>query len=264
MSKLILVGAGPGDEELITLKGLKALKNADVVLYDALINQKLLTHCRSSCHLVYVGKKPGLHQYQQIYINDMIIDYARQFETVVRLKGGDPFVFGRGHEELTHATEHGIEVEVIPGVTSAIAVPALSGIPITKRGVNESFWVVTGTTSAGHFSRDMKMAAQSTASVVILMGMKNLTEIIRLFKKYRSEDEPVAVIQNGTFENERQGFGTLQSIIEVVNKKALKSPAIILIGKVVNERPEPVIADIMYNEAYLDQTRAKPLLSRKK
>ena len=251
MSKLILVGAGPGDEELITLKGLKALENADVVLYDALVNQKLLAHCGSSCHLVYVGKKPGLHQYQQIYINDMIVDYARQYETVVRLKGGDPFIFGRGHEELTHAMEHGIEVEVIPGVTSAIAVPALSGIPLTKRGVNESFWIVTGTTSSGHFSQDMKMAARSTASVVILMGMKNLPEIIKLFKKYRSENEPVAVIQNGTFESERRGFGTLQSIIEVVNEKALKSPAIILIGEVVNERPEPVKEDIMLQQSIL-------------
>ena len=248
MGKLILVGAGPGDEELITLKGLKALQNADVVLYDALASHKLLEHCKPGCQLIYVGKKPGLHQYQQIYINDMIIDCARQYGTVVRLKGGDPFVFGRGHEELTHARNHGIEVEVVPGVTSAIAVPAMSGIPLTKRGVNESFWVVAGTTSSGHFSRDLRMAAQSTASVVILMGMKNLPDIIKLFKTYRAENEPVAVIQNGTCKNERKGFGTLQSITEVVNAKALKAPGIILIGEVVNERTDQVAAALCYNK----------------
>ena len=253
MGKLMLVGAGPGDMELITVKGVKALQNADVVLYDALANHALLEYCKPGCHVVYVGKKPGLHWYQQIYINDMIVAYARQYETVVRLKGGDPFVFGRGHEELTYAMEHGIEVEVVPGVTSAIAVPAMLGIPLTKRGVNESFWVVTGTTASGHFSQDMRMAAQSTASVVILMGMKRLPEIIKLFKKYRAEDEPVAVIQNGTCENECKAFGTLQSIVDVVNKKALKAPAIILIGEVVNKRQEQVATTLCYDQAWLDQ-----------
>ncbi len=129
MSKLLLIGAGPGDPELITLKAIRGLQEADVVLYDALVNKELLKHCRPDCELVYVGKKPGIHQYQQIYINDMIVDNAKRYETVVRLKGGDPFVFGRGHEELEHARAHGIAVEVIPGISSALSVPALSEIP---------------------------------------------------------------------------------------------------------------------------------------
>ena len=172
MSELILVGAGPGDPELITLKAINALKKADVVLYDALANDEFLNYCRPDCIKVYVGKKPGIHSYQQIFINDMIVDYARQYQRVVRLKGGDSFVFGRGHEELECARAHGIEVTIVPGISSSISVPALNEIPLTKRGVNESFWVVTGTTVDHEMSNDINLAAQSSATVVILMGMK--------------------------------------------------------------------------------------------
>ncbi|UII34436.1 uroporphyrinogen-III C-methyltransferase [Fulvivirga ulvae] len=232
MGKLILVGAGPGDADLITLKGLKALKNADVVLYDALANSSLLEYCKESCIKIYVGKKAGLHQYQQIYINAMIVDYATRYNNVVRLKGGDPFVFGRGHEELEHAEQNGIEVEVIPGISSSLAVPATNHIPLTKRGVNESFWVVTGTTSNGSFSKDMAYAARSSATVVILMGMKNLKLITELFSYYRDEYEPVGIIQNGTHNNQKEVFGYLGNIVSRAEDLQIKSPAIIIIGQV--------------------------------
>lgn len=232
MGKLILVGAGPGDAELITLKGIKALQNADVVLYDALANSSLLEYCKGDCIKIYVGKKAGLHQYQQIYINAMIVDYALRYSQVVRLKGGDPFVFGRGHEELEHAEQNGIEVEVIPGISSSLAVPAINHIPLTKRGVNESFWVVTGTTTNGSFSKDMAYAAQSSATVVILMGMKNLKLITELFSYYRDEYEPVGIIQNGTHENQQEVFGNLGNIAGKAEDLQIKSPAVIIIGQV--------------------------------
>lgn len=234
MSSLLLIGAGPGDPELITLKAINGLKKADVVLYDALVNEELLKYCAPTCELVYVGKKPGIHQYQQIYINDMIVGYGSKYEYVVRLKGGDPFVFGRGHEEMEHAQRHGMHVEVIPGITSAISVPAMSGVPLTKRGVNESFWVVTGTTSSMKLSSDVLLAAQSSATVVILMGMRHLTEIVDLFTTFRGSNEPIGIIQNGTRQNEKSVFGKMESIIDQVEQKKIESPAIIVIGEVVN------------------------------
>lgn len=233
MSKVYLVGAGPGDPELITIKAIKALQKADVVLYDALANESLLDYCSPSCVRVYVGKKAGIHEYQQIYINDMLVDFARSHSHVVRLKGGDPFVFGRGHEEMEHVQAHGIEVEVIPGISSSMAVPALSGIPVTRRGVNESFWVVTGTTSNLDPSGDLVQAARSSATLIILMGMKNLDRIVEAVSAERGDNEPIEIIQNGTCENERIVFTTLDQVQDRVQEAGLGSPAIIVIGEVV-------------------------------
>ncbi|MEM6644358.1 MAG: uroporphyrinogen-III C-methyltransferase [Bacteroidota bacterium] len=233
MSKLFLVGAGPGDPELITLKALNALKKADVVLYDALANEALLDYCADGCEKIYVGKKPGIHQFQQIFINDLIVDCARKYINVVRLKGGDPFVFGRGYEELEHARVAGMEIEIIPGISSAMSVPAVNEIPVTCRGVNESFWVVTGTTREEEVSRDVMLAAQSSASVMVLMGMKRLHEIVTKFKMARGAGEPIAIIQNGTKHNQKEAVGTLGSIEALVQKKEISSPAIIIIGEVV-------------------------------
>lgn len=231
--KLYLVGAGPGDEELITLKGVKALKEANVVLYDALANSKLLNYCLPETKLVYVGKRAGKHSEQQQGINELIVEHSKSNDVVVRLKGGDPFVFGRGYEEKEYAERHGIHVEVIPGISSALAVPTSQNIPITKRGANESFWVITGTTKDDELSKDMELAAQSSATVVVLMGMKKLSLIIKLFKKFRGADEPVAVIMNGTCENESAGIGSLSTIETVVMEKELASPSVIVIGEVV-------------------------------
>ncbi|REE05600.1 uroporphyrinogen-III C-methyltransferase [Marinoscillum furvescens] len=233
MSRLIVVGAGPGDPELITLKAVSALKSADVVLYDALANEELLDICAPYCEKIYVGKKCGLHQFQQVLINDMIVDYGKKYDTVVRLKGGDPFVFGRGYEELAHAKSHGMEVEVVPGITSALAVPALSQIPATSRGVSTSFWVMTGTTTSLEVSDDLRIAARSQATLVILMGMRQLNTIVERVADVRGQDEPVAIIQNGTLPEERSVWGTLATIQDQVEKETIGSPAIIVIGEVV-------------------------------
>ncbi len=235
--KLTLAGAGPGDSELISVKGLNALKEADVVLYDALVSPELLSNAPNAL-TVYVGKRAGHHEKTQDEINQLIVEYALQYGHVVRLKGGDPFVFGRGHEEIEHAEKFGIETAVIPGISSAIAVAGLHKIPITRRGVSESFWVITGATSDGRVSDDVKLAAQSNATIVILMGLGKLAEIAQVFKDAGKSKLSVAVIQNGSLPDEKIAFGTIDTIESVVKEKGLKAPAIIIIGEVVRLSPE--------------------------
>lgn len=240
--KLSLVGAGPGDPDLITVKGMKAIEQADVILYDALIDKTLLNYASSTAIRIFVGKRGGRDYIQQEEINKLIVEYAFQYGHVVRLKGGDPFVFGRGHEEIEHAHSFGITTEIVPGITSSISVPELQGIPVTRRGVSESFWVITGSTKEGKLSEDLKLAAQSTATVVILMGMRKLPEIVSLYRTLNKENTPVGIIQNGSTQQEKMGFGTLDNIMDVVAEKGLKSPAIIIIGRVVETHPEMVNA----------------------
>ena len=234
--KLTVVGAGPGDPDLITLKAIKALKSADVVLYDALINVDLLDYASQGSEKIFVGKRKGCYAYQQDQINELIVSRAKSHGHVVRLKGGDPFIFGRGAEEMDYVQQFGVETAVVPGISSAMAVPAYQGIPLTKRGASESFWVITGTTKSHQLSNDVILASKSTATVVILMGMGKLNEIVKVFSKEGKQDTPVAIIQNGTTKNEKFGVGTIETIIEVVSEKELSSPAIIVIGEVVRER----------------------------
>src|SRR5690606_37754072 len=163
-SKITLVGAGPGGTDLISLRGLKALAKADIVLYDALVSEELLQYCPQAVQKIYVGKRSSQHAYRQDEINQMLVDYAISHGHVVRLKGGDPFVFGRGYEEIEFAQKRNIETEVIPGISSAIGVPSLQGIPITHRGTTESFWVITGTTSSGKIAQDVYTAAKTSRS----------------------------------------------------------------------------------------------------
>jgi len=233
--KVTLIGAGPGDVDLITVKGVKALQNAKVVLYDALVNRALLSYVAESSLKIFVGKRKGCHTYSQDKINELIIQNALLHKNVVRLKGGDPFIFGRGAEEIEYIESFGIETEVISGISSAMAVPASQGISLTKRGVSESFWIITGTTSEDKLSHDISLAAQSTATVVILMGMSKLKEIVAVFKKFHKENVPTAIIQNGTTTLEKIGLGTINSILEVVNQNKLSSPAVIVIGEVVKK-----------------------------
>lgn len=233
--KVTLVGAGPGDPDLLTLKAVKALAEANVVLYDALANDEIVAHAPKNAIKIFVGKKIGNHAYTQDQINQLIVDNALTYGNVVRLKGGDPFIFGRGSEEIEFAESFGIETIVIPGISSVVAVPASQGISITKRGVSESFWAITGTTSDRKLSSDVALAAQSSATVVILMGMHKLPQIIDLFQKEAKGDLPVAIIQNGTTSDEKVGVGTVDSILEVVKEKQLSSPAIIILGSVVRE-----------------------------
>ena len=243
--KLTVVGAGPGDEELITLKAIKAIQSAHVILYDALINESLLKHASEGVELIFVGKRKGCYAFQQEQINDLIVTKAKEKGHVVRLKGGDPFIFGRGAEEIDYVRQFGLEAYVVPGISSALAVPAYQGIPLTKRGSSESFWVVTATTKNNALSKDVALAAKSTATVVILMGMHKLAEIVKTFSAENKRNTPVAIIQNGTRENEKVGIGTIRNIQQVVNEQQLTSPAIIIIGDVVQER---VILDSISRE----------------
>jgi len=230
--KLTLVGAGPGDPDLITVKGIKALNKADVVLYDALVNTELLEHAPNAIK-IFVGKRIGFKRYEQSEINELIVQNAFNHGHVVRLKGGDPFVFGRGSEEIQYAETFNVETAIISGISSSLAVPASLGIPLTQRNVAKSFWVVTGTNLKHKLSKDVYLAAQSTATVVILMGVSKLAEIVKVFQLEDKGNLPVAIIQNGTTVNEKTAIGTIDSIQEISKLKKISSPAIIVIGEVV-------------------------------
>lgn len=234
-AKLTVVGAGPGDVELITLKAIKALHTADVVLYDALVDTALLDYAPEAEH-IFVGKRRGCYSYQQEQINELIVSRAKSHGHVVRLKGGDPFVFGRGSEEMEYAAAHDLKIAMVPGISSCLSVPAAQNIPVTKRGSAESLWVITGTTKEHKLSNDVRLAAKSSATIVILMGMSKLPQIVELFKKEGRSETPIAIIQNGTRANEQVGVATIATIEVEVKKKQLANPAIIIIGEVVRHR----------------------------
>ncbi|WP_128545510.1 uroporphyrinogen-III C-methyltransferase [Larkinella soli] len=236
--KLTLVGAGPGDPELITLKGVRALQSADVILYDALVHNDLLkSFAPPTAELVFVGKRRGRCEFAQHDINHLIVRYAHSHGHVVRLKGGDPFIFGRGFEEMAFAQDCGVEVSVVPGLSSSYSVPALAGIPLTCRGLSESFWVLTGTTKDHRLSDDIRTAVRTKATLVILMGMKHLPEIVEILASEGKTDTPAAVIQNGSWETEAVAVATVGTLCEEVERKGLSNPAIIIIGEVVGLHP---------------------------
>ncbi|WP_257667558.1 uroporphyrinogen-III C-methyltransferase [Parapedobacter tibetensis] len=231
--KITLVGAGPGDTDLISLKGLKALAKADVVLYDALVNEELLEYASQDAIRVFVGKRANHHAYSQQEINEMMIAYARSHGHVVRLKGGDPFVFGRGGEELEYAAKHRIPTAVVPGISSSTALAGLQGIPLTYRGISESFWVITGATTAGVVSKDIYAAAKTDATVVILMGLNKLAEIVEIYQREGRGKLPIAVIQNGSLPDEKIALGTVDAIVANAKEQQIGAPAVIVIGDVV-------------------------------
>ena len=236
--RLTVVGAGPGDPELITLKAIKAIASAQAVLYDALVDPILLEHCSPTCEQIYVGKKPG-ESHSQAAINELIVEKAYALGHVVRLKGGDPFVFGRGQEEIEFAKSYGLITGYIPGISSSYAAAGAADIPLTVRGVNESFWVMTGTKSDGSLSEDLKLGLQSTATLVILMGMNKLSEIATLCQQYGKGEISAAIIQNGTMANQRIGISTAAELENLAKKEDLRNPAIIVIGEVVRHaKPE--------------------------
>lgn len=234
---LSLVGAGPGDPELITLKAIRAIEKADVILYDALANNALLEYARPGAITRFVGKRYGCHALSQQEINHLIIEYAFSHGRVVRLKGGDPFVFGRAQEEIDAARQAGIAVEVIPGISSALAVPASQMIPLTCRGINESFWVTTGTTQSGAISPDLLLAAQSSATVVILMAMSKLEAIMDIFAGCGKSETAAAIIQDGTTPAEKMVTGKVKDIAFRAQHAGLSNPAIIIVGNVVHLHP---------------------------
>jgi uroporphyrin-III C-methyltransferase len=235
--KVILAGAGPGDIGLITVKGFNAIKDADVIMYDALVNKDLLSYAKPSAKCIYVGKRSNKHKFSQDEINQMLVDYALEYGTVVRLKGGDPFVFGRGGEEAAFIENQGIETEFIPGVSSALAVPSSQGIPLSKRDISESFWVITGTTSNGKISKDIVLGSKSNATLVILMGLRNFSLIMNEVKKYRHKYTPFAIIQNGTLPNENILIDTVNNYKNVIDIIDYSAPGIIVIGDVIAEHP---------------------------
>src|ERR1051326_2504449 len=239
--KLTIAGAGPGDADLITIKAVQALSSADIVLYDALVNPELLKYVPLGVKKIYVGKRNNRHTYTQDQINALIVDFAFTYGHVVRLKGGDPFVFGRGLEEIQYAELFNIETEYIPGISSSIAVSGLQGIPVTHRGTAESFWVITGTTSSGKLSKDVSVAAQTDATVVILMGLNKLEEIVSVFRSQGKSDSAVAIIQNGSLQTENIALGTIEPIAEIEKEEQIAAPAVIVIGEVVkNHKDFPV------------------------
>ncbi len=237
-SKISIVGAGPGDPELLTIKAWKAIQQADVILYDALVNPSILEEAKENSHKVYVGKRANRHRYPQEVINQMMVQMAILHGHVVRLKGGDPFIFGRGHEELEYARQFDIPVDIVPGISSCIAVPELCEVPLTRRGINTGFWVMTATTSSGQLSEDVCLAANANATVVVLMGMRKLPQIVDLFTAAGKPDLPVMIVQNGSLPNEKKISGTVRTIIDQAEAAQMGTPAIIVLGEVVKLEPE--------------------------
>lgn len=231
--RLTLVGAGPGDPELLTLKAIKSLQQADIVLYDALVSDEILDFIPVGTPALSVGKRAGQHSYKQNDINELIVEFAFLYGHVVRLKGGDPFVFGRGGEEMEFAARHGVATAIIPGISSVVAVPSAVNIPVTTRGLSESFWVITGTNMKGTWSDDLVLAAQSSATIVILMGLQHITEIMNAFRLAGKVNTPVAVIQDGTLPTQRSVVGTVSTIADDVKQQGIAAPAVIVVGDVV-------------------------------
>ena len=226
-----IVGGGPGDPGLITVKGLDCLRRADVVLYDRLVAQELLTEVSAQAEVIDVGKEPKRHRRSQDEINSLLVEKARQGKIVVRLKGGDPFVFGRGGEECQALAEAGIRYEVVPGVSSAIAVPAYAGIPVTQRGVTTAFTVVAGHTGGSDSNIDWD-AISRIGTIIFLMGVEHLPEIVpQLIAHGRSADTPAALIQEGTTLNQLIVTGTLADIVEKAHD--IRPPAVLIVGEVV-------------------------------
>lgn len=233
-TKLTLVGAGPGDPGLLTLKGLDAIEQADVILYDALVNKDLLA-LNSTAIKIDVGKRGGKKSTSQREINKLILNHSKYYRNLVRLKGGDPFVFGRGKEELNFAKMFGIEVEVVPGISSAIGLTSTLGISLTERSIASGFWVLTASLQGNQFNKDIALAARSNSTLVVLMGLVKVEQIAQEFKKAQLPDKPVMFVSKGSLPNEKIIFSTIKNIVQDVTKYKIESPAIIVIGDVLKE-----------------------------
>ncbi len=238
MAKVFLVGAGPGDEDLITIKALKCIQNSDVILYDRLVNKEILKHAKEDCELVYCGKLPNYHTMKQETINHFLVKYAKSGKIVTRLKGGDPFIFGRGGEEAEALVKNNIPYEVVPGITSGVAASAYAGIPVTHRDLSASVAFVTGHRKEG-IEEDIKWEslAKGIDTIAIYMGVSNLPYIQEQLIKYgKSPHTPVAVIQWGTTVVQRTMTGTLENIYDLVLKEKITNPSMIIVGEVVTLR----------------------------
>lgn len=227
--KLTLVGAGPGDPELITLKGIKALRKADVVLYDALVDPELLQFAQNAQHIL-VGKRAGMTSVSQETINRLIVEHTFNKGHVVRLKGGDPFVFARGFEEIQYAQSFGIETDVVIGISS-IMLPGLYGIPLTCRGINQSFTALTATTADGELSGEVFTAAKHAPTAIIFMGLNKLDLIVEAYFKEGRGNLPVAIISNGSLDNNGVIVGEVNSILSKIKESKPEAPALLVFGE---------------------------------
>ena len=235
--KVYLLGAGPGDPGLITVKAAEVLKKADVIVYDRLASDRLLEYCRPGADLIYVGKAAADHALPQDKINQLLVDKALEGKVVARLKGGDPFVFGRGGEEAEVLVASGVPFEVVPGVSSSVAVPAYAGIPVTHRAAASSFAVVTGHEDPNKTESRVDWSKFGSDTLVVLMGTGNLPNIVAgLTAAGRASDTPAAVIENGTTPEQRVVTGTLADIVGRVKTASVKPPAILVVGEVVKLR----------------------------
>jgi uroporphyrin-III C-methyltransferase len=236
--RVVLVGAGPGDPDLITVKGAKALAEADVVVYDRLAAPELLRLAPEGAERIYVGKQPGGHAMKQEEINAVLVEHARQDQTVVRLKGGDPFVFGRGGEELLACAKAGVTCEVIPGVTSAIAAASAAGIPVTHRGIARSLAIVTASTAGTAHEPDavdLSEVATATDTLVLLMAAGRLADTCQaLIEAGRSDDEPAALIMWATTPEERSVIGSLRELPSLAADASIGPPATLIVGEVAD------------------------------
>jgi len=238
MSRVYLTGAGPGDIDLLTIKAHRVITQADVIIYDRLANPDILEMAKDGCEFVYVGKEDGHHSMPQDDINEVIYQNALKHETVVRLKGGDPFVFGRGGEEAAYLYERDIKFDIIPGITSAVSAPAYAGIPVTHRGVAVSFRVVTGHESPNKKTSQIPWENFKTDdTIVFLMGLHNLAKISsKLMEIGKSKDYPIAVISRGTTKDQKVVVGTLENIVQ--KAEGIPTPALIVVGHVVELREQ--------------------------
>ena len=233
MGKVYLMGVGPGDEELITLKAIRMLGKCTAVMYDRLASTSVLKYLKEDCEVYYCGKEPGCHYKTQEEINDMLVDLAKKGHVVGRVKGGDPFVFGRGGEEALALIEENIEFEVIPGITSPIAVLNYAGIPITHRGIAQSFHIFTAMT-AEKLNIDWNAVARLEGTLVFMMGFKNLEKITEsLISNGKSKSTPCAVVMRGTTSKQKKVVGNLEDILGKVQKSEISSPCIIVVGEVI-------------------------------
>jgi len=236
--KVYLVGAGPGDAKLITLRGLECIQEADIIAYDHLVNFELLLYARPEAEIIYVGKRGYHHTVEQEKINQLLVEKAREGKTVTRLKGGDPFIFGRGGEETLVLAENGIPFEVVPGVSSAYAVPAYAGIPLTHRSFASAIFA-TGREDCTKEQSQINWQKLATAAdtLIFLMGVKNLPKIVQeLIKHGRAKETPIALIRWGTTEKQQTIAGTLETIVSQAEENKFRPPAVIVVGEVVNLR----------------------------
>ncbi|MDZ4734908.1 MAG: uroporphyrinogen-III C-methyltransferase [Rhodospirillaceae bacterium] len=234
IGRVSIVGAGPGDPELLTVRALRRLENADVLVHDRLVDPAILDHARADARRIYVGKRRGCHAMDQIQINALLVDLAREGFDVVRLKGGDPFVFGRGGEELLHLRAHGIDAEVVPGVTAALGCAASAGVPVTHRDLAQAVTFVTGHAKDGaEPDLDWASLARVNHTLVVYMGVATAGRVAaRLIENGLDGATPIAIVENGTRKNERVLTGHLAGLGALVDESDITGPAVLVIGRV--------------------------------